>query len=86
MTPELVVISFIPSHCWAPKPMKNLTHKVNSLISNVAVAAICTGTPKKKSKVVSVISGSPTSNGTPMGTDFTAIKIDEITSIALQLI
>jgi hypothetical protein len=64
--------------------MKNLNQNVGSLIRIVAVKLISPGTPKIIRSVERVISGKPTSKGTPMGMDFTAVKIADVTSIALQ--
>ncbi len=65
--------------------MINLNHNVRILIKIVTVALVCGGTPTKMNKGVSVISGRPTSKGTPIGIDFAAAKIEHITSIAPQL-
>ncbi len=70
-----VDIALIPSHCCAANPMKNLSHNVRILIKIVTVAAISPGTPTQTNNVVSVISGRPTSKGTPIGMDFAAVKI-----------
>jgi hypothetical protein len=83
---ERDITAFMPNHCCAPKPTKNLNHNVKSRIKIVAVAPIATGTPKPCRRIVKAISGKPTSNGMPTGIDFTATKIAEITNIALQLI
>jgi hypothetical protein len=79
-------MDFMPIHCVAAKPMKNLNHNVRSRQRIVAVKLTLYGTPKSISKLERVISGRPTSKGTPTGIDFTAAKIVEIINIALQLI
>jgi hypothetical protein len=68
--------------------MKNLNHNVRSLIKIVTVALICgviSFPPTIMNKVVSVISGRPTSKGIPIGMDFAAAKMEDITRIAPQL-
>ena len=72
------------SHCWARNPMKNLNQSVNSLVNMVAVALSPAGTPIEVYIVVIVISGRPTSNGTPSGIDLTAKTIAEVIKIMLH--
>ena len=57
-----------------------------SLVSIVAVAHIpAYGSPiSEVYRVVMVISGSPTSKGTPIGTDLTAKTMAEVMKITLQ--
>jgi hypothetical protein len=55
-----------------------------SLDSIVAVAAIPAGTPSEVYSVVMVISGSPTSKGTPMGIDLTAKTMADVMRITLH--
>lgn len=76
---------FIPSHCSAAKPTKNLSQNAGSLIKIVAVKLMSLGTPNTIRSEERAISGSSTSNGTPTGMDFMATEIAEVTSIALQL-
>ena len=64
--------------------MKNLSQSVMSLVSIVAVALIPAGTPSEVYRVVMVISGSPTSKGTPRGMDFTAKTMAEVMRITLH--
>ena len=66
--------------------MKNLNHKVKILISTVAVALVLAGIPTRIRRVVSVISGKPTSKGMPKGIDFMVVKIENITSMAPMFI
>lgn len=66
--------------------MKNLSQSVSRRVKIVTVALIIAGTPKITSKVVRVISGRPTSKGTPIGIDLTATKIEVTTIMAIQLI
>ena len=72
------------SHCCAIKPTKNLSQRVSNLVSMVAVALIPAGTPSEVYRVVIVISGSPTSKGTPRGMDLMANVIVAVISITLQ--
>ena len=55
-----------------------------SLVSMVAVALISAGTPSEVYRVVIVISGSPTSKGTPMGMDLTARTMAEVMRTTLH--
>ena len=55
-----------------------------SLVSIVAVALISAGTPSEVYRVVIVISGSPTSKGTPMGMDLTARTMAEVMRTTLH--
>ncbi len=64
--------------------MKNLSQRVMILFSMVTVALISKGTPSKVYRVVMVISGSPTSKGTPIGIDFTASTIEDVIRIVLH--
>ncbi len=64
--------------------MKNLSQSVMILDRIVAVAPTSAGTPNPTKSVVMAISGSPTSKGTPIGTDLTATTIAEVIRIALH--
>ena len=64
--------------------MKNRNQSVMSLDNMVAVAAIAAGTPNEAKRVVMVISGSPTSKGTPMGMDFTARTMADVMRMTLH--
>ena len=66
--------------------MKNLSQTVMILVRIVAVAAMLGGTPKIMYSVDMVISGNPTSKGTPSGTAFTAATTEHVTIITLQWI
>ena len=64
--------------------MKNLNHTVKSLVNMVAVALTSGGTPNRIYSVDIVISGKPTSKGTPKGIDLTTTTMEHVTITALQ--